>query len=196
LTVSKKLLSEIELAFVNSIVSNDNFHTDCAKSSREGVARMTRVEEKLYLGALRDAESLATSNPHGIRAVITLCRESVEHRSAEIEYSQFAIDELVPMESQFLYTILAAIRRSIAQGSALVHCLLGVSRSPAVLAAYLRRNGFSSYAAALDYIERRRPSIDPSVLLTRSIESALEKISGDGSRLPSQSKISPKGEGR
>jgi hypothetical protein len=36
---------------------------------------MTKVWERIYLGSLKDAELLATSNPLRIRAVISLCSE-------------------------------------------------------------------------------------------------------------------------
>src|SRR5215467_9815501 len=42
---------------------------------------MTKIWDRLYLGSFKDAEQLATTNPHRIRAVVSLCEEEVPRAS-------------------------------------------------------------------------------------------------------------------
>jgi protein-tyrosine phosphatase len=155
---------------------NRRFCPQGVNSAVDHPHHLSRVAERLYLGALRDAEALATSNPHDIRSVITLCQEPVGHRSPDIQYLQFRINEVKTVDPKFLATVLAAIERSIERGPVLCHCLLGVSRSPAVLAAYLQRTSFASYEAALRYLQGLRPCVDPGIALSRGVKSALETL--------------------
>ncbi len=175
---------------------NRPFSRHNAKSSENHPRQLTRVEERLYLGALRDAESLASSNPHEIRSVITLCQEPVRRRRADIEYLQFPIDENEAFDPQLLATILAAMECSVARGPVCVHCQLGMSRSPAILAAYLHRTGFSTYEAALEHLEELRPCVDPGAALIRSVKSALDTLGFGSPTTPKRSSTVPKRGGR
>jgi predicted protein tyrosine phosphatase len=157
--------------------------------------QLTRVEEMLFLGSLKDADALATSNPHGIRSVITLCQEPVRYRRADVQYLQFPIDEVKTVDSKFLGNVLAAIESAIERGPTLCHCLLGVSRSPAVLAAYLRGTRFSSYDAALRFLEGLRPCVDPGPTLLRGVKIALENLaSGPPGRLKPAKSLPKRGD--
>ena len=154
---------------------------------------LTRIEERLYLGALRDVESLASGNPQGIRSVITLCEEPVRHRRPDIQYLQFPISESETQDPRFLATILSAIELAVAQGPVVVHCLLGVSRSPVILAAHLNGTGLSTFEAALEHLKELRPSVDPGVSLLRSVKSALAALASGSPARSKRSKSLPKG---
>lgn len=175
---------------------NRPFSRRDARSALNHPHQLTRVEERLFLGSLKDVESLATSNPQRIRSVITLCLEPVQHRRPDIQYLQFPIDEHKASDPRFLATILSAIERAVAQGPVVVHCLLGMSRSPAILAGYLHRTGFSSYEAALRHLQELRPSVDPGVGLLRDITSALETLASGSPTTPKRSKSVRKRGGR
>ena len=54
-----------------------------------------------------------------------------------------------------------------------MHCAVGVSRAPTVIAAYLDRIGFLGFARALSYLEDLRPDVAPSRALVESIEREL-----------------------
>jgi protein-tyrosine phosphatase len=134
---------------------------------------MTKVLHGLYLGDIDEAEALVRTNPQQIRTVVTLCREPVEVRSPKIAYMHFPMVDSRPMRIDSLSAILQAIESAFAKGSILVHCTAGISRSPAVLAAFLFLHGFPSYGNALTYLKRLRPEVHPSPVLAHSIRRAL-----------------------
>jgi protein-tyrosine phosphatase len=78
-----------------------------------------------------------------------------------------------PISISWLNAILIAIEESVPRGAVLVHCAVGVSRAPTVIAAYLDRIGFLGFARALSYLEDLRPDVAPSRALVESIEREL-----------------------
>lgn len=55
------------------------------------------------------------------------------------------------------------ISSALAEGGAVfVHCLMGISRSPTIVAAYLMATRGHDAAAALAFIQERRPVVDPN----------------------------------
>ena len=59
---------------------------------------MTRLCSRLFLGGLKDAERLATANPEGITAVISLCAAAeVVSRGHDIEYVHIPLDDSRPI---------------------------------------------------------------------------------------------------
>ncbi len=135
---------------------------------------MSRVLPNVYLGTLEDAEQLAFANPRQISTVISLCREPVEERSPEVCYLQFPVIDNRAIPLPLLNAIVAAMERYAREGAVLLHCPMGISRSPAILAAYLDHIGFRRYREALRFLATIRPQIDPSPVLVRSIARELD----------------------
>jgi len=131
---------------------------------------ITRVLDGLYIGGRCDAEALSSANPHQIATVITLCEVPVSRRSLTIRYLHtFPVRDARPIRISWLIAILIAIGESVPRGAVLVHCGIGVSRAPTVVAAYLDRIGFLGFSEALHYLENLRPAIAPSRVLVRTI---------------------------
>ena len=133
---------------------------------------ITKVLDGLSISGRRDAEALSV-NPYEIATVITLCEEPIEQRNPAIRYLYFPVRDACPIRVSWLNAILTAIEESMARGAVLVHCGVGISRSPAVVAAYLDRIGFLPFAAALHYLETLRPAVAPSKALIESIKREL-----------------------
>ncbi len=134
---------------------------------------MTRVFDRLYLGDREDAEMLTLKNPWHISTVISLCQRALEHRNAEIRYVHLPIAHGVPVPGVKLVCLLGAIETHIAAGRVLVHCETGVSRAPAVVAAYLERVGYLSFADSLLFLRHLRGEVRPHPLLIASIRQHL-----------------------
>jgi protein-tyrosine phosphatase len=130
---------------------------------------ITKVLDCLFLGGRRDAEALSSANTHQIATVITLCEEPVGRRNPAIRYLHFPVRDARPIHISWLIAILIAIGESVPRGAVLVHCGIGVSRAPTVVAAYLDRIGFLGFSEALHYLENLRPAIAPSPVLVRTI---------------------------
>lgn len=140
----------------------------------------TEILNHLLLGGLEDAEALARANPHQISTVITLCREPVVQRVSGIRYLHFPVRDARPISIAWLNAILSAIEDGMARGRVLIHCGAGMSRAPTVVAAYLDRIGFLSFARALSYLEALRPVVAPSKALVESIARELSHSTGSG----------------
>lgn len=134
---------------------------------------MTKIWERLYLGNFKEAEALATANPCGITAVVSLCEEEVR-RGANISYVHIPIADTRPISSEKFDTIMAAIEQGVGQGNLLVHCVGGSSRSPIMLAAWMHRCGYAGIDRALAEVAEMR-DIQPSPVLLKSVREALTR---------------------
>lgn len=133
----------------------------------------TRILDRLFLGSMEDAEALLRANPNQISTVITLCREPVRHRVLGIRYVHLPVRDGRAIAIARLSAILSSIEEGIVNGVVLIHCGAGMSRSPAVVAAYLDHIGFRTFEQALKYLEELRPVVAPSRALVQSIEREL-----------------------
>ncbi len=72
----------------------------------------------------------------------------------------------------------------IAKGCVLVHCGAGISRSAAVVIAYLCRYASMSYAEALAFVKAKRPQVAPADVFKEAIERwlGLNKLATTGPR--------------
>ena len=72
----------------------------------------------------------------------------------------------------------------IAKGCVLVHCGAGISRSAAVVIAYLCRYAGMSYAEALAFVKAKRPQVAPADVFKEAIERwlGLDKLATRGPR--------------
>lgn len=134
---------------------------------------MTKIWDSLYLGSIKDAQQLATSNPCGISTVISLCEEEVR-RAANISYVHLPIADSRPISAQRFDEIMNAVADGVRRGNLLVHCVGGMSRSPILLAAWLHRCGYARIDKALAEIAELR-DIDPSPALLFSVKELLNK---------------------
>ncbi|MFZ3212045.1 MAG: dual specificity protein phosphatase [Terriglobales bacterium] len=135
---------------------------------------MSRICSRLFLGGIKDAERLATANPEGITAVISLCAAAeVLPKGREIEYVHIPVDDSRPVPLQRFEAIMAAIAKHIRNGKVLLHCAGGTSRSPIFAAAWMHRVGYLHIESALLDIAELRPVIDPSPVLLKSVKEHL-----------------------
>jgi protein-tyrosine phosphatase len=134
---------------------------------------MTKIWERLYLGNFKDAEGLATANPCGITAVVSLC-EDVVRRARSISYVHIPTADTRPIPAEKFDAIMQAIADGVRQGNLLVHCVGGSSRSPIMLAAWMHRCGYAAIDKGLSEIAEMR-DIDPSPVLLKSVREALTR---------------------
>lgn len=126
------------------------------------------VTPDLALGRRADAEDLPALAAHGIQAILSLCpvlrpdgvvcQLSMDVRD-RVALPAAAIDEAVA----FLQAQIQAGRR------VLVHCEMGLSRSPSIVVAYLHAVHGMPIEMALERIRETHPTADPHPLLLTSI---------------------------
>ncbi len=132
----------------------------------------TRVWERLYVGSLADAETLAV-NGSGITTVVTLCELPVKQRRQGVNYLHLPIEDAEPVPTRQLGCILATIGKHIRRGTVLLHCSQGMSRAPSLAAAYMDVVGCMGIDTAIREIRKLRPIIHPSPTLVNSLKENL-----------------------
>jgi protein-tyrosine phosphatase len=135
---------------------------------------MTQIWQRLWLGGLPDAERLAEGNPNNINTVISLCEECVASKRQGLNYLRIPIEDEEPVSLGQFDAVMDAIMENIRWGTVLLHCGVGISRAPAMTAAYMHVVGFRNFDAALAEVKRRRPFIAPSEILLNSIRRHLK----------------------
>lgn len=112
------------------------------------------ITDRLAIGCL------ASRATPGFVAVVSVVTVEGRHRgrpwSADLDF--------------YLDDATAFIADHIAKGCVLVHCGAGISRSAAVVIAYLCRYAGMSYAKALTFVKAKRPQVAPADVFKEAIE--------------------------
>ena len=134
---------------------------------------MTQIWERIYLGSKEDANALVVSNPNGITTVISVCMEPVRRKAVGINYLRFPLNPLRAVTRAKFDEIIDAIAENVRWGTVLMHCTVGISRSPAMLGAWMDVCGYKSLDNAIKEIASKRPEIAPESVLVDSIRQHL-----------------------
>ncbi|KIK00530.1 hypothetical protein K443DRAFT_679103 [Laccaria amethystina LaAM-08-1] len=116
---------------------------------------------QIYLGNLSAALSVDRREKTGITHVVSVCPDypssGEQHLSIPVhdtEYEDILIH--LPKTCEFIQ---AALDQG---GKVLVHCVMGISRSTTVVAAYLMKTKNLDAGTALRFIKQRRPQVHPN----------------------------------
>ena len=133
---------------------------------------MTQVWERLFIGAIGDAEALAESNLCGIATVITLCRAAVRVKAEGINYLRFPVSEARPIPVGDFDEIIDILWENIRWGTLLVVSQSGTTKAPVIAATWMHCCGYKNIDAALAEIRTMR-TIEPNPILLRSVKELL-----------------------
>jgi protein-tyrosine phosphatase len=129
----------------------------------EAVAVPSEVIPKLYLGnysASRNRDFLAS---HNVTHILTVAGEIEPEYPAEFVYKIVDIDDWHEEDiAKHFKNCFDFIDQGIQSGGVLVHCLAGISRSPAIVTAYLMQKHSMALQEALDAVKSKRPIISPN----------------------------------
>lgn len=133
---------------------------------------MDQILDRLWLGTVDDAAAYTDPATQAIplASILTL-NEAKPPVAAGITHIHAPIRDEVYLPGYQWAELLHALQRLIhAPGIVLVHCRLGVSRAPSLVAAYLARCGHSrDLATALAYLVARRGCVAPHQETWRSL---------------------------
>jgi dual specificity phosphatase 12 len=124
------------------------------------------IENKLYLGNILSARSSRSLTERRITHIISVCPDPIPAELPEsgITHMRISIDDV---DYADLLSHLPTACRFIDQamndgGTVLVHCVQGLSRSAAVIAAYLMYSRRINSTQALEIVRRAREQIWPN----------------------------------
>ncbi|HEY5866307.1 MAG TPA: dual specificity protein phosphatase [Candidatus Tectomicrobia bacterium] len=127
---------------------------------------MDQILDRLYLGDFADAERVTISQ---CTCVITLCERPPVLTSAQIDHIHAPIPDEVWLPpyrwSELVHTVAQELKK---RQTVLIHCRLGVSRSPSVVAAYLAQCGYR-LEHALAYLVAQRSVVAPHAETWRGV---------------------------
>ena len=123
------------------------------------------IPGKMYLGNVVNVNRLQWLDQHNIQTIVCVAsRRDVVIRDEIRACKTVHQFEIIDNEQQILDfdPIVQLIEESILQGSVLVNCAVGISRSASFVIAYLMKTQHMSLDAAFALVKRARPKIQPN----------------------------------
>ncbi|RDB20040.1 hypothetical protein Hypma_013100 [Hypsizygus marmoreus] len=139
-----------------------------------GIPSVTEiVSGQIYLGNLSAALSFEQRTKLGTTHVLSACPEfpstGPNHLTIPIEDNEYEnILIHLPNACQFIQNALDQ------GGKVLVHCVMGISRSTTIVAAYLMKTRKMSRSAAIRFIKQRRSQVHPNYGFIKQLETFAE----------------------
>eukprot|EP00759_Apiculatamorpha_spiralis_P013896 PhF_6_TR20625/c0_g1_i1/m.29720 len=140
---------------------------------------MTHIIDHIYLGSAKDAD-LSNLAHHEITYVLNVAKEvtPIDHPTLTVRHLTLQDDSHENLEIH-VDDAVAFMDSAAANGTKiLVHCRKGISRSAALVIAYLMRKKDWTFETALEYVKARRGVVSPNlgfmqVLMTSDISKSL-----------------------
>ncbi len=149
----------------------------------DGEDRIDFIAEDLAVGSLVAASDLQALNRHGIRAVVDASNREGNPRFPGIRYHEVRIDDPDERLAEFLPGVVAFVDEARRRGPVLLHCVAGVSRSPALAVCYLHERHGLSLPEALDHVRSRRVQANPHPLFLRVMQEYYQHRLADDHRM-------------
>ena len=131
-------------------------------------SQMNFITPLVAVGALGDALDLAVLKEQGIEAVLSFAPVNLD--GAVEHHLQLEIADRVPIPFDIITVALAFIRHHVEQDRrVLLHCEMGISRSPSLAICYLHESQGMPIEDAVRHVKFVREQAEPHPLLMESI---------------------------
>jgi protein-tyrosine phosphatase len=131
------------------------------------------VRPGLAVGTRLEAESARLLSLHKIDAVLSMTSAQVP---ASFDWLQLVVSDRVPLPDGILDRAVAFLTAQLSRAQrVLVHCEMGLSRSPAVVACFLAARERLPLEVALGEVRRARPLVQPHPALLQSVDEFLSR---------------------
>ncbi|GLV41145.1 MAPK Phosphatase 4 [Carabus blaptoides fortunei] len=131
-----------------------------------GPVSLDCIESKIYLGNVTAAVDVETLQLLGITHILTLDSCPLPRKITDMPNLKTKFIHLVDLPKEDIISHLqetnAYINEAIANGVILVHCYFGMSRSGAVVIAYIMKKYKLSYEATLERVKEKRKIVHPN----------------------------------
>ncbi len=137
---------------------------------------ITDVGGGLFLSAVPRANDLRDL---GIKNVLNVAREQGDNHLCygNFNVAHFFIEDGVPMNPMMVRSALKTLREMHRKGSTVVHCGMGVSRSPTIIALYWYARGeVDSLEEGIEILQRVRPCVSPNYIVDKKVMRAVDGL--------------------
>jgi len=134
---------------------------------------MNEIRPRLFLGSIHAATNRAALADLGITHILSVAECDIGHRQrVRLPPSKddpctrliIAVQDIASTRLDRHFDACSAfISEALAEGSILVHCKAGQSRSATVVIAHLMREERWTTNKALSFVQQRRPSVQPNI---------------------------------
>jgi len=141
-------------------------------------AKLSDVGGSLFLSG--DHFSRADLEELGITGVISVARECPDEHleyANGIRKAHFGFRDHVIMDHGMVEAAVSTVRAFLRHGRVLVHCGVGISRSPTIIALYRMAMGEEeTYEGAIDRLKKRRPCVRPNRVVDDGVLQMIENL--------------------
>eukprot|EP00164_Ancoracysta_twista_P004040 GFYU01005423.1.p1 GENE.GFYU01005423.1~~GFYU01005423.1.p1 ORF type:complete len:183 (+),score=47.77 GFYU01005423.1:154-702(+) len=143
------------------------------KSVHVARAPATQILPFLYLGSYWNACNAREIGKLGVTYIINLAAKDCHSRFPNhLHYLNVSVDDDEDVDiRQIFEACFHFIQEAVANNSkVMVHCMLGSSRAPTLVAAFLMMLMNMSTDKAIDHIKKRRPNVNPNPGFIRALK--------------------------
>ena len=153
-------------------------HLDCNEDL--STYSMTHIAHGIYIGSEFDAKDLDKLRSENIQYIVNVTAHVPLHHNDKLHYCHLPADDT---SRQNLIDYFAPAYNFIEQAinkraKVLVHCVAGISRSPAIVISFLMRYAHMNLTDAYDLVKRKRSIVAPNLNFMGQL-SQYEKILRD-----------------
>ncbi len=122
-----------------------------------------KITDKIYLGNYKTSISKVTLNHHKITHILCVANEIKplfidSYNTMKLDVTDTEDEDIL---SQF-DSVINFIDSAIENGSILIHCYGGISRSPTIIIAYLIKKHNKTFEHAFNLLKELKPDIEPN----------------------------------
>ncbi len=126
---------------------------------------MTHIIDGLYIGSESNAKNLEELSSEQIRYIVNVTSHVPLYHSEQFQYCHLPADDTQKQNLlEYFDRAYSFIRNAIENnGKVLVHCVAGISRSPAIVIGFLMRYAKMNMNDAYDFVKRKRSIVSPNL---------------------------------
>ena len=132
----------------------------------------TKIRNNVYLGTSYDAASWEVMEKYNIKSVINCASEIRCYFVDDLMYLHLPLrdNNECKLSNVVVETALDFLDKQLDNGSVLIHCYAGCSRSVAIVTIWLVKRFAMSYESAYESIQNTRKNVNMSLQLMREVQ--------------------------
>lgn len=154
----------------------------------------SKITDSLFLGRAPEARDLDTLQRLGIKNILSVAKECHDewigytHREFNVIYAGMRDHE--PLPPLIAKLAITSLKEMLKKGKTLVHCGIGVSRSPTIISLYwLALGQVDSYEEGIQKLQVLRPVVRPNKIVDHNLLQMVASLRKNWSRRGSETPV-------